>query len=582
MLYSRAILVAIFVCAWGAGPGTQPLHAGMRDSYDFVQDRADSFKLGLTDIGEIRLVLSNAGTFGDRFFSRNNVGMEFPAHTGIEHLVRAGVWIGAIHAATGDTMVSIGAHDAFYLDPIVDDTEFTPVEPEPPQTSSRLPSSPYYRPGTISDENTRTVYVDSIQFTKTTPEEPHTPMGVRVVQNTYAWGFSPYDQFIIVQLDVINHGDAELQDLWIGVYSEMVTNNRNYFRNWPPGGVWFDFQLPQWHADLRLLSNHNARGDVTGATQWAGVKVVGSGGSGPRGRGPDSLATKQISLTAWSWNPSRFLDATDDSLYQVMNTGVAEFPPGFPDPDNTDINPVAVLSVGPFASLAPGDTAQVVFAFVAGEDEVQLRDAARWAQSAYDNKYDVEVPVTVSNLAATAVDGSVVVTWELSDATLSDLESIRIQRAFDAHGPYEFLDHAPLAARASMRFEDTAIQPGRVYWYRLVLLERPGDHVVTSAPVSVEMPDAARRARLSIAYEASGAIRIRYEIAEPADAVRLYIVDVAGRRVRSLASGAHGPGVYDVTWEKRDDGGRSVARGIYFVRLAGARVTTFERIVLLR
>jgi hypothetical protein len=62
----------------------------------------------------------------------------------------------------------------------------------------------------------------------------------------------------------------------------------------------------------------------------------------------------------------------------------------------------------------------------------------------------------------------------------------------------------------------------------------------------------------------------------------LAIFDVGGRRVRGLASGVRPAGEQAITWDRRDDGGRSVNAGIYFARLeAGGRAAT-EKLVTLR
>ena len=64
---------------------------------------------------------------------------------------------------------------------------------------------------------------------------------------------------------------------------------------------------------------------------------------------------------------------------------------------------------------------------------------------------------------------------------------------------------------------------------------------------------------------------------ERAQEVKLYVTDVGGRVVRTLADGAAPGGRSTVHWDGRDDAGRSVASGIYFFRLesaAGSRTTT--------
>jgi hypothetical protein len=413
--------------------------------------RDDSLKLATTDMNNMRLVVSNAATFGAAFNSRQVPSMEWPARSGIDHLVRGALWVGAVSVATGDTLVSTGGRDAYYLDPIFAHSEYTPTQPKAPQEYSRLRTSPFYRPGTISDENLHTTWVDTIHVVKTVAgEERHTPMGIRVIQNTYDWGFDPVDDFVIVEFNVVNTSDAALQNMWIGIYSELVTNNRNFYRTWPPGGIWFDYQDLVWDDAERLLLCHNVRGTNTGATQWGGIKVLGCGGHGATGRGPDSIATKQLTMTAWSWSPTRFYTWTDDSLYTFMSRARTDWPtdPVIPDPNNTEVNPVTIIAVGPLGSerstlLAPADTVQVVFAFLAGEDEEDIRKNAFWAQKAYDDKYALPSPPSSPIMRVFPHHQGLTLRWSDDPETEPDPAT----KLVDFQGYRVYLSESPLAAQ---------------------------------------------------------------------------------------------------------------------------------------
>jgi hypothetical protein len=72
---------------------------------------------------------------------------------------------------------------------------------------------------------------------------------------------------------------------------------------------------------------------------------------------------------------------------------------------------------------------------------------------------------------------------------------------------------------------------------------------------------------------------IRYCVRADAP-VSLRVHDAAGRRVATLFEGTRPAGDYDATWDGRDQGGRRVAKGVYYCRLeAGGRVET-KRMVL--
>ncbi|MBN1826137.1 MAG: hypothetical protein JW958_07720 [Candidatus Eisenbacteria bacterium] len=63
--------------------------------------------------------------------------------------------------------------------------------------------------------------------------------------------------------------------------------------------------------------------------------------------------------------------------------------------------------------------------------------------------------------------------------------------------------------------------------------------------------------------------------------VNLRVIDVSGRHVRTLHRGDVGPGAHDFRWDTRDDRGREVASGVYFI-VADGSVTGMRRAVVIR
>jgi hypothetical protein len=62
----------------------------------------------------------------------------------------------------------------------------------------------------------------------------------------------------------------------------------------------------------------------------------------------------------------------------------------------------------------------------------------------------------------------------------------------------------------------------------------------------------------------------------------LTVYDVTGRRVRDLQRARLSPGDHRLTWDGRDDGGRRVAAGVYFLRLRTERRATTAKVVVSR
>lgn len=73
---------------------------------------------------------------------------------------------------------------------------------------------------------------------------------------------------------------------------------------------------------------------------------------------------------------------------------------------------------------------------------------------------------------------------------------------------------------------------------------------------------------------------IRFELVRTSVA-RLTVHDVAGRLVRTLASGQLERGGHDILWDCRDDGGRRVPAGIYHYRVEAPGTTLARRMVVL-
>jgi hypothetical protein len=358
--------VVVTTGAARAGRRTQTRAPGLVFESARAADINTDRLLAVTDAGNIRLTLSNSATFGTAFQARDTPSMEWPARSGIDHLVRAALWVGAISAATGDTLVTSGGRDAQYTDPIFQFSEFTPVAGRP-QEYSRLRTSAFYRPGTVADENFHTVFVDTLPIVKDRSEERHTPMGIRVVQESYGWGFDPLDDFEIIEFNIINTARCAAGRLGGDLQRARhqrpagqlarVAARRALVRF--PGTA---LGQPQSHAHqpqrrTPVREPRDPFGDQ-------GCRLRRSRTVRPRPRQPGDEAHLADGV---DWSPTQFGTWSDDSLYARMATGVQANMDSLFEP-NTDDNPVSVLSVGPFALLAPGDTTQVVFAFLAGED----------------------------------------------------------------------------------------------------------------------------------------------------------------------------------------------------------------------
>lgn len=79
----------------------------------------------------------------------------------------------------------------------------------------------------------------------------------------------------------------------------------------------------------------------------------------------------------------------------------------------------------------------------------------------------------------------------------------------------------------------------------------------------------------------SGATTLRF-VAPSAGPAALSVHDLTGRRVRMLSAEELPAGTHLREWDGRDDHGREVAAGVYYVRLRAPRVERMEKVTLLR
>jgi hypothetical protein len=77
------------------------------------------------------------------------------------------------------------------------------------------------------------------------------------------------------------------------------------------------------------------------------------------------------------------------------------------------------------------------------------------------------------------------------------------------------------------------------------------------------------------------ATQIRFDLPDAA-AVELVVHDALGRSVKTLVRGLTPAGSHVVTWDGRDDGGRIVASGVYFVRIQSDGREVSRKIVRVR
>ena len=74
---------------------------------------------------------------------------------------------------------------------------------------------------------------------------------------------------------------------------------------------------------------------------------------------------------------------------------------------------------------------------------------------------------------------------------------------------------------------------------------------------------------------------IKYAIPKDVD-VEIAVYNVVGQRVRTLVNGRQKAGYRAIEWDGRNDAGRRVSPGVYFVKMTAGKFNATRKLTLLR
>jgi hypothetical protein len=201
--------------------------------------------------------------------------------------------------------------------------------------------------------------------------------------------------------------------------------------------------------------------------------------------------------------------------------------------------------------------------------EAQQTATGRFWDSAADSGYSVDnlAPATPAPFTGKYVAGGAALHWGQNGEP--DFGVYRIHRGATAGftpGPSNLI-----ATRNDTGYVDVGPAGG---YYKLAAVDLHGNasaFAVLAPAGTVDAPDRAlaTELRLEPAFPnpSSGVTRLGFALPR-ATALSLVIFDPQGRRVRELARGVLPAGEHALRWDGRDESGRPVASGPYFVRLA--------------
>jgi hypothetical protein len=379
----------------------------LKPTADGIPDTRQS----LHDVGNIRLLISNFGYFGNPYFGammdpesgESYPSCEYPAYSGIENLFLGSIWIGGI--VDYDSLVSVGYDGWQWVQEMYPDAYPDGVIIE----RSTIMTDPAFHPEAFSEQDFIAEYTDTLcdpAFVSEDPDDdrPHIPLNVKIQQRSYAWSQKYAEDFIFFDFTVSNIGEQKIKRAYIGIYIDadvwhplvdpdgFEDDICGFKRAVPcgyggyedtinlawvadadgdPNGNYFDYASPLAATGIRLLNCSNPNAQLSfnwwvSDLDWGPVEdewLIG-GLIGPCQRGiPPGDACKYDRMSNG--------EIDYDQIYAAIDYSDLGW---FPPPSLNDAINLAngydiryLYSFGPF-DINPGDSAAFTLAYVGGDN----------------------------------------------------------------------------------------------------------------------------------------------------------------------------------------------------------------------
>jgi hypothetical protein len=400
---------------------------------------ADDDGTQYTSIGNVGLTITNYGVLGTGFVTwPTQPSFEYPKGSGIEHLGYGGLWIGGRKRSDGNAYVSTAISNENTTSRLSAGFEMTNAEGSTIRQRSILGESAFYDDNAVSHQDFVMDFTEKNTRNPSTGDtiQNHTPLGINIHLETYAWNFPFADFFVILNYTLKNAGTDTIDGLHAGLWGQNAIRNTKLFGRPLSNTASFYGRVGQGYIDTLRLGyafDFGIGGVDVPANSYAGVKLLGTV---PFPLKKDSLGVigttlldslgelyRNTNYNGWKFRNGVNAYATPDfddnqsepfrGKYQRMSTMMPKVniealgrattvkASDFLTDGEAPTSMTNLVSVGPFKSLAPGDSVQVVYAVIAAKKigsgapsddykspqyRTQLYSNAGWAQQAYNGE----------------------------------------------------------------------------------------------------------------------------------------------------------------------------------------------------
>ncbi len=469
---------------------------GQERSQYKIQTAADEYDK-YTSVGNLGLTITNYGILGNGW-NRMEDGSIHPScqykqHTEIareqiEHFSYCGLWVGGI--VNGQRRVSTAIVDGVFD---AGDEGFELFANSPITIQSSISSTTqdsmakYYSPYAVSHQDMITDFKDYGDSPgDNLGIQGHSPLGLDIHLESYAWNYSYADAFVILKYTFTNATEDTIQDIYAGIWADASVANFNYTDIYTPGGgfSWsdnldgFDESEDGAGFERAIGYQYDANGDDGWTESYLGLSALGS-------NVPYNYLNTNYFQWVWTNSnnsdyPAYSMPLTDEERYDKMSSSVPKgsgpdyTSEGYPGSENSWL---FLVSAGPVGShhnadttswtLGPGESCHIAFTVVCalwtpgigGNSHAQrgnLHVNYDWAQKAYDgedknrnnqldegedgnsngviDRYILPAPPPSPNMEVVVESGKVTVYWQ--DGAESFLDPISQEADFEGYRIY--------------------------------------------------------------------------------------------------------------------------------------------------
>jgi len=399
---------------------------GQERSQYKIQTAADEYDK-YTSVGNLGLTITNYGILGNGWNRMEdgsiNPSCQYKQYTEIareqiEHFSYCGLWVGGI--VNGQRRVSTAIVDGVFD---AGDEGFELFANSPITIQSSISSTTqdsmakYYSPYAVSHQDMITDFKDYGDSPNDNfGIQGHSPLGLDIHLESYAWNYSYADAFVILKYTFTNATEDTIQDIYAGLWADASLANFNYTDYYTPGGgfTWSDnldgFDESEDGAGFKraIGYQYDANGDDGWTESYLGLSALGS-------NVPYNYLNTNYFQWVWTNSnnsdyPAYSMPLTDEERYDKMSSSVPKgsgpdyTSEGYPGSENSWL---FLVSAGPVGShhnadttswtLGPGESCHIAFTVVCalwtpgigGNSHAQrgnLHVNYDWAQKAYDGE----------------------------------------------------------------------------------------------------------------------------------------------------------------------------------------------------